>query len=471
MTSGKAIRQYVVLNRQDRENSIPQDLEGDDLLRFAQGILEKLIGHAGEYQVVSVPSHGWQFYKAKEKPLPSPASEAIISVTVPDRGAAELFRNAVAEANRTEAGKPEPFLSVGADLSASETEYFCPAGIDQMLFGDRAAAARLTRSRYLSRQGRQGLTGNGVNIVVIDQGFDRNQVKNFGGGWAQGGVVPGATRRGHGPMIVRNIWDAAPDSTFWDLPLIPLAIDNVDAFISTAIAAVGQVLQFIAKLQQPRPWILVNAWAIYDRASEYPIGQYTQNPNNFFNQLIGQAVDKGRDVIFAAGNCGQFCPSRQCGRLDVGPGYSIWGANSHPRVLTTGAVRTDARWLGNSSQGPGQPLLSLAKPDLCLPSNFRDEHDAFTGNTAEPYVGDRGTPFIANTGTSAACGLAAGIVAALRSAWGPMTVTPDFLIQRLNATARKTEGPLWNGRLGNGILDAQAAYDNLNALYPAWPYP
>jgi hypothetical protein len=33
-------------------------------------------------------------------------------------------------------------------------------------------------------------------------------------------------------MIVRNICDAAPDAIFWDLPLIPLAIHNVNAFIS-----------------------------------------------------------------------------------------------------------------------------------------------------------------------------------------------------------------------------------------------
>lgn len=110
-------------------------------------------------------------------------------------------------------------------------------------------------------------------------------------------------------------------------------------------------------------------------------------------------------------------------------------------------------------------------PDLCLPSNFRDEHDAFTGNAAEPYVGDRGTPFISNTGTWAACGLAAGVFAALRSRWGPITVTPDYLIQRSNATARKTGGPGWNGRLGNGVLDTRAAFSNLNALYPAAHYP
>lgn len=468
MTTDGVIRQYVVLN--PRYPRIVLTLDVDLTVSAAQKLLEDLLGdYGGQFRAMAVPSQGWKFYRGTADGVPSPAKEPVVSVQTSGESEADAFRRAVADANgAVPAGQPKPFLDVGPDLSADVTEYFCPAGIDQALFGDREAAARLTRSRYLQQQ---DLTGNGVNIVVIDHGFDRTKVRNFGGGWAQGGIVPGATTRGHGPMVVRNICDAAPGAIFWDLPLIPLAIDNVNAFISTAITALDQVLQYIGGLAQPRPWVLANAWAIFDRSSESPLGQYTENPNNFFNQLVAQAADQRIDAVFAAGNCGQFCPSRRCGRLDRGPGYSIWGANSHPRVLTTGAVQTDARWLGYSSQGPGQRLLSLSKPDLCAPSNFREEYDAFTGNTAEPYVGESGTPFIANTGTSVACGLATGVVAALRGRWGPMTVTPDFLIQRLNATARKTEGPLWNGRLGNGILDARAAFDDLNALYPGASYP
>jgi hypothetical protein len=463
MAAASEIRQYIVLSQihpsSDHQNPT---IEVERLLQIL------LLKHNGRQ--VAVPSDGWQFYQVDKPPAPVTPPEKVVSAVFPDKSAVDGFRIDVDNANQTAIGhgEPPPFVGVGADLSVSETEYFCPASIDQLLFGDRAAASRLMESRILREH---GLTGQGVNIVVIDQGFDRTKVRNFGGGWAQGAIVPGMTTQGHGPMIVRNVFATAPDATFWDLPLIPLAIDNVNAFIATAVSAFQLVLQYIAGLPDPGPWVLVNAWAIFDRSSEYPIGDYTENPNNHFNLLIGQAVDQGIDVVFVAGNCGQFCPSRRCGRLGVGPGYSIWGANSHPRVLTTGAVQTDARWLGYSSQGPGQPRLSLSKPDLCAPSNFRDEHDAFTGNTAEPYVGNTGTPFVASTGTSAACGLAAGVVAALRSRWGPTTVTPDYLIQRLNATARKTEGPSWNGRLGNGILYARAAYDNLNALYPAGHYP
>ena len=120
------------------------------------------------------------------------------------------------------------------------------------------------------------------------------------------------------------------------------------------------------------------------------------------------------------------------------------------------AVRTDARWIGSSSQGEGQRRLSREKPDLCAPSYFRDAGDAFTGNTSGSFVSPPGSPYVANTGTSAACGVAAGIVAAIRSGWDHTVLSPRDLRQALNDNARKTEGPGWNGCLGHGIINVEA---------------
>jgi subtilisin family serine protease len=124
-------------------------------------------------------------------------------------------------------------------------------------------------------------------------------------------------------------------------------------------------------------------------------------------------------------------------------------------VLTFGAVRSDGMWLGYSSQGPGQSRLDTPapgqpnhahdKPDLCVPSQFSENDDAFT----------------VNTGTSAACALATGVVAALRSKWRAghePQPSPDELKDLLIRTARKTNGQYWDGRFGHGILDAKAAY-------------
>jgi len=152
-------------------------------------------------------------------------------------------------------------------------------------------------------------------------------------------------------------------------------------------------------------------------------------------------------VILAAGNCGEFCPGERCGGLDRGPGHSIWGANAHPLVITAGAVRTDETWLGYSSQGPGPVLLATQKPDFCAPSQFCETYDAA----------------VLNSGSSAACAMTAGVVAALRGnpAWDQVTVTPADMKAALITSTRQTHGPGWNERLGFGILDAAGAIAQL----------
>ncbi|WMT73072.1 S8/S53 family peptidase [Bradyrhizobium sp. Ash2021] len=473
------IRQLIVLRRDDFSSALPdrstaktKSPEEDEklLLRVDERLRQLLGDFKGPLNNLRIPLLDWQVQLAQTPPqdLP-PLDQLVISVDMPDLADLNLFRKAVEDANRRarDQDKLEPVLGVGADLSVSESEFFCPANVDEILFGDRNAAASLTESGVLRQR---GLTGRGVNIVVIDQGFDATKVRNFGGGLANGTIGPGTTTRGHGLMMVRNIVDVAPDATFYDVPLIPLRISDVPGFISTALHVFIQLKQLIGFLRGTAvgpwdgPWVLVNAWSIFDRTTEVPLGDYTEKPAHPLNMLVDAIVDDAIDVVFAAGNCGQFCPDRRCGKRDVGPGNSIYGANSHPRVVTVGAVRTDTRWMGNSSQGPGQQLLSLLKPDLCAPSYFRDVGDAFIGNTAEPFVGNTGSPYIANTGTSAACGVAAGIIGAIRSGWDQRRLTPDDLRKALNANARKTEGPTWNQRLGNGIINVR---DTLSALEPS----
>jgi subtilisin family serine protease len=199
------------------------------------------------------------------------------------------------------------------------------------------------------------------------------------------------------------------------------------------------------------PWAMNPKGVFSVRDRRFGIRSFTKDdfndPAHPFNQLVVGAVKAGIDVVFAAGNCGQFCPDMRCGALYQGPGHSIFGPHSLSEVLTVGAVRTDAMWLAYSSQGPGQHASELKKPDICAPSQFCENDDAFA----------------TNTGTSAACALAAGVIAVLRGnmTWSSTVLPPDHLKQLLIDTARKTQGPNWNNRLGHGILDAKAAYDEL----------
>jgi hypothetical protein len=166
---------------------------------------------------------------------------------------------------------------------------------------------------------------------------------------------------------------------------------------------------------------------------------YAHNINHGLNQHVATLDSKGVDQIFAAGNCGQFCPSTRCGPLDRGPGRSIHGANSHPQVLTVGAVRSDGLWVGYSAEGPG--TLAECKPDLCAPSLFREALLPFDGED--------------NSGTSAACGLAAGVVAAARARldWNQMTPARLRQLLRNTATVQGTDRTSWS-RFGAGIINA-----------------
>jgi hypothetical protein len=305
----------------------------------------------------------------------------------------------------------------------------------------------------------RALLGQNVNVVIIDEGLDKTLIPtaNWGGGLDHyidaDLVLPAGTapRTSHGMMIARSILDLAPQAILYDVPVIPAFIESFPLFISDVQSAYTSLIHEIrSRRNRPQwsgPWIIVNAWGIFDTSAD-PSGSYTRNtfqPNGHpLIKLITCAVqDDHLDIIFAAGNCGEFCPEQQCGGCDRGPGHSIWGANAHPLVLTAGAVRSDETWLGYASQGPGPKLLAEEKPDLCAPSQFCETNDANSQST----------------GTSASCAMAAGIVAALRSNkdWNQTAVTPQALKAALLDSARKPNGPPgWDNRLGFGIIDAAA---------------
>ena len=342
--------------------------------------------------------------------------------------------------------------AIGADLPIHVADYWNPAESIDPIFSTRKIAHQLMG---VIEEEKKPTTG--ANVVIVDQGLNQDYIRHLGGdfmgGWhLVGAPQPGNYDLGHGSMLARNILKIAPDAKIYDLPVVPNNIDDSEKFLSTVHAAFNQVLITIDHLQKNveeqarRPWVFVNAWATYSTGAEQPKDDYTKGGDHKFNRLITEMTERF-DVIFAAGNCGQFCPSRRCGADDVGPGRSILGANSHPRVLTVGAVRADGMWLGYSSQGPG--ALSAKKPDICAASQFCEDDDAAA----------------VNTGTSAACAIAAGVVAALRSQCRTRDVSPAKLKKILIKTASaKPTGRAWDNQIGHGIINAAAALEACQTL-------
>jgi subtilisin family serine protease len=189
--------------------------------------------------------------------------------------------------------------------------------------------------------------------------------------------------------------------------------------------------------------IVNNSWGMFSWSWDFPAGhpgRYGDNPNHPFNRQVGTLSASGADILFAAGNCGPTCPD---GRCDVPPmGLTINGANSHPDVITVAGVDTNRDLVGYSSLGPG--ALHNDKPDIASYTHFLGS-EAF--GAGEP-----------DSGTSAACPVMTGVVAALRSAYPfdstkPQRSPSDIKNFILSCAVQPTPPAGWRNDLGRGIVD------------------
>jgi hypothetical protein len=159
---------------------------------------------------------------------------------------------------------------------------------------------------------------------------------------------------------------------------------------------------------------------------------------------VGTVSRAGIDVIFAAGNCGAPCADGRCQGQTTD---AIMGASAMHDVLTIAGCDTHDHRVGYSSQGPSIPNMYQHKPDIT-------SYTHFLGSEAFGV----GTP---DSGTSAACPVTSGCVAALRTSPKiPATALPPAaLFDILRKTARQQSGPphSWNGDYGFGIINPMAA--------------
>ena len=279
--------------------------------------------------------------------------------------------------------------------------------------------------------------GRGVRLMIVDTGICQNDVPVTGGYSPNPAVAPGNSPPGHGTMVAFDALIAAPKAMVFDYPLLrSTGAGQWVAFLSDAIRIFSEIM--IQKLQTPGPAVVVNSWGMFDRSKDAPLGNdqnYSANPKHPFNQLVTALAGSGLDVVFAAGNCGSTSPDSRCSAGDCGPGNSIHGANSHPEVISVAAVTINDDVLGYSSEGPGE--LFREKPDVAGFSHF-------TGSGVYP----------ADSGTSAACPIVAGVVAALRSKPELRAASPSQVRRALMESARHAPAkPGWDPQVGWGIVD------------------
>jgi Subtilase family len=442
-------------------------------LEAVAGMLKTHLGLSFTPTLRGMPS--WDFELAlegvdKTPPLTTDDTFVFALDPVDSEQADELFRLVT---NPRE-GLPVRDVYVAIDLPTGLSNVWCPQEGSFPLFGDLSLALAQMRAGAAKTK---GAFGQNVNVVIIDQGINKNVLSarfpgaTFLGGWVtpefgKGGppgpagppsfIAPGGWRDDglgprvtHGTKMASLVLAVAPRARILDLALLPSHILDLRGYLSWAVATYWKLIANIAwlKLFYPAyrgPWVLNNSWGVFDLSADAPpasFKNYGSNPNHPLNLAVATAPLVGIDVVFAAGNCGQFCPDSRCGASQIGPARSIHGVAAIKDALTVAAVRGDETWLGYSSQGPAATNFASTKPDLCAPSQFAG-------------VGDWNRSF---TGTSSACALTAGAIAAKRSLVLPSALSPAALRTLAVTKARPVVNQAApDERHGAGMVDVGA---------------
>jgi subtilisin family serine protease len=223
--------------------------------------------------------------------------------------------------------------------------------------------------------------------------------------------------------------------------------------MSDAIKAYNHLMDLMINPRQllgPSPSLVVNNSWMAVLSTDFPVGDpgnYSDNPDHPFYQSVGLLEAAGADILFAAGNCGAHCPALDCDGVTTN---MIYGANSHPQVLTVAGVDTTFWRVGYSSIGPGR--LTNAKPDIAGYTHFKGS----------------GALGAADTGTSTATAVVSGVVAAVRSKRPYLRIGPNAAstwpaaIRSLVTSTAIDLGPSgFDYHHGHGVVDGYALKNKL----------
>lgn len=286
---------------------------------------------------------------------------------------------------------------------------------------------------------RDGFRGQNMVVGIIDEGVN-GQVYPVVGGFSQSNSVrPGtADITSHGSMCAADILIAAPAVKLYDYPFLGVPDSG------------GALRMFQAVLEQRRkdgtPHITNNSYGFTGVPPRqlFP-GHEIFDLNHPLHRKVREVVASGAPAFFAAGNCGESCPSGACHPSGIGSGKSIHASNSLAEVITVAAVNSRHERIGYSSQGPG--MFETGKPDVAAYSHI-------FGNFGSGRPGGLAQPF--DNGTSAATPVAAGVGALLMSAIPGLT--PDKIKAALVQTAIDIGAPGFDQNTGHGVINAAAAY-------------
>ena len=303
---------------------------------------------------------------------------------------------------------------------------------------------------------RDGVSGAGVRVAMVDTGFQRHPFFTSLGYRVEPTVLgpgtadPEVDENGHGTGEAANVFAAAPGAT-----LLPVKT-------ATASGALVNVTAAFTAAAALDPHVLTNSWG--SSQPEPPLSA----ANQALAAAVAAAVADGVVVVFSAGNGGWGFPGQHPDVISAGGAYLEPGGALRASDYASGFVsriypeRRVPDVSGLVGLLPGARYLMLPVP----PGSVIDRDGA---GGAHPE-GDETAPddgWAAFSGTSAAAPQLAGVCALIREV--APELSPDRVREVLTATARDVtrgtnhptfghearEGP--DLATGHGLVDATAA--------------
>jgi Subtilase family len=366
------------------------------------------------------------------------ASSYVVRATVKNKASLKKLLKA--------AGKSDEVVGVFSDSKISTCQV-CPSGP----VGTDKYVEQLLQVHELQQR---GMDGAGARVVIVDTGVNMAYLKQKGKtpgfdesrSWSPNpGDIPGELEVDHGTMCAYDACIAAPECTLIDHALLRSQAEGesvMDGFLSDAVRSYGLLLRILTEektasvVESPDavPMVVNNSWGMFHSSWDFPVGDpmnYSDNHDHPFNVIVASLEAAGADILFAAGNCGRECADGRC-RDETDSG--IFGANSSEAVLSVAGVIITKERIGYSTRGPGR--LVEQKPDIACYTHFK-------GSGVYRQDG----------GTSAATPVAAGLVAAVRSAY-PQTVLPPAVLRNLiRRTAEDRGAQGFDYEYGYGVVD------------------
>ena len=362
-----------------------------------------------------------------------------------------------------------PFGTIDDARAKLRTDRLQAHGLD----GAHVAVALLDSGIYLQHLSRENLVTGAAELTRPVPSFPLPPRRpgdppmlDVANSWTPSGLTmpPGDRRIDHGTMCAYTALAVAPKATLLDYPHLTArnpGDHSVRGTVGAAGQAFGKLIYFWINNLLAGPGatyqalVVSNSWTIFHPSWEdFPPGhpgRYIDNLNHPFHVLVWILAQLGADIVFAAGNGGLPCPVPSFLHLSAG---SIRGAAAYPETLAVAGCDVHDFRVGYSSQGPAVTMMGGPTPN-------KPDITAYTHYLGSQVFGSRE----ADGGTSTACPIVAGCIAAIRTKLRPAKVPPALLFDTLRSTARQGNGGgpggVYNTDYGYGILDPLAAYQAL----------